>query len=142
MSAARPILWGATGVALGGVGAFAFGFPERTEDVSPWWSLGVFGVVGVLFALVSRASRWWVALGFAWLLSAWVEAGQAVWLPDSGRARVEDVVLGCVGGAVGVLLVVAFRAVRTHRRAAAVEGAPARAAGTAPTAAAAAPRTR
>ncbi len=139
MSAARPVLWCATGVALGGVGALAFGLPGRADDVSPWWSLPVFTVVGVLFALVSRTDRWWVALGLAWLLAAWIEAGQAVWLPESGRARIEDLVLGCIGGTLGVAAVVGSRALATHRRAA-------RAAGTvavAPaTAAAAAPRTR
>jgi hypothetical protein len=141
MSAARPLLSGATGIVVGGVGAFAFAFPDRTEDLSPWWTLLVFVPVGVMFALVSNPRRWWVALGFAWLLSAWVEAGQAVWLPDSGRARVEDLALGCVGCTIGVLVVVAARAMAAHARAlhaasgGATEVAPA-------TAAAAAPRTR
>jgi len=117
MSAARPLLWCATGVALVGVGAFAFALPGRADEVSSWWSLGVFLVVGAVFALVSRPERWWVALGFAWLLAAWVEAGQAVWMPESGRARVEDLVLGCIGGTLGIALVVAGRAVAVHRRA-------------------------
>lgn len=118
MSAARPVLWCVTGVALVGVGVFAFGLPGRAQDVSSWWSLAVFLAVGAIFALGSRPDRWWVALGFAWLLAAWVEAGQAVWLQDAGRARVEDLVLGCIGGTLGVALVVAARAFATHRRAA------------------------
>jgi len=117
MSAARPILWCATGAALVGVGAYAFWLPGQADEVSSWWSLGVFLVVGGLFALVSRPERWWVALGFAWLLAAWVEAGQAVWMPETGRARVEDLVLGCIGGTLGIALVVAGRAFAVHRRA-------------------------
>lgn len=136
MSAARPLLWCATGVALVGVGAFAFWLPGRAEDVSSWWSLAVFVVVGALFALVSRSDRWWVALGFAWLLAAWVEAGQAVWMPDSGRARVEDLVLGCVGGTLGIAIVIGARALAVHRRAArsasARSGVPVSAAGAVP----------
>lgn len=117
MSAARTLLWCATGVALAGVGAYAFWLPGRADEVSSWWSLGVFLVLGALFALVSRPDRWWVGLGFAWLLAAWVEAGQAVWMPDYGRARVEDLVLGCVGATLGIALVVGARAIAVHRRA-------------------------
>ncbi|OJX70123.1 MAG: hypothetical protein BGO95_03670 [Micrococcales bacterium 73-13] len=144
MSAARPLLWGATGLVLGGVGAFAFALPGRADDVSPWWTLLVFVPVGGMFALVSRPQRWWVALGFAWLLAAWVEAGQAVWLAETGRARVIDLLLGCVGGTVGVAIVVGGRALAAHSRA--VRAAAAVRAGAPevarPSAAAAAPRIR
>ncbi|HWL01930.1 MAG TPA: hypothetical protein VNQ52_06110 [Microbacteriaceae bacterium] len=141
MSAARPILWCATGIALVGVGAYAFWLPGRADEVSSWWSLGVFLVVGGLFALVSRPDRWWVALGFAWLLAAWVEAGQAVWMPETGRARVEDLVLGCIGGTLGIALVVGARAIAVHRRAA--RSAQLRSPASAPVSATAAvPRTR
>jgi len=116
MSAARTLLWCATGLALVGVAAFAFALPGGANDVSSWWSLVVFLVVGALFALISRPDRWWVGLGFAWLLAAWVEAGQAVWMSDAGRARVEDLVLGCIGGTLGIALVVGGRAVAAHRR--------------------------
>ncbi len=116
MTARRNALWGATGVAVGGIVAFGFALPGRGADISPWWSLATFGVLGVLFSLVSRPERWWVGLGFAWLVAAWIEAGQAVWLPDSGRARIEDLVLGCVGGTLGVAAVVGSRALTTHRR--------------------------
>lgn len=117
MPAARPILWCATGVALVGVGAYAFWLPGQADEISSWWSLGVFLVIGALFALVSRPDRWWVTLGFAWLLAAWVEAGQAVWMPETGRARVEDLILGCVGGTLGIALVAGSRALAVHRRA-------------------------
>ena len=117
MSASRTVLWGATGAAFGGVLALSFAFPGRGDDISPWWSLPTFGVLGALFALVSRQQRWWVGLGFAWLLAAWIEAGQAVWLPESGRARIEDLVLGCVGGTIGVAAVVGSRAALAHHRA-------------------------
>lgn len=141
MSAARPLLWGATGIVVGGVGAFAFGFPDRAEDLSPWWTLLVFLPVGVMFVLVSNPRRWWVALGFAWLLAAWIEAGQAVWLPDAGRARLEDLLLGGVGCTVGVLVVVGARVLASRARearAVADQGTVAAAA----SAAAAAPRSR
>lgn len=141
MSAARPLLWGATGVALGGMGAASFAFPGQAADVSPWWSLPAFGIIGALFALVSRPTRWWVALGFAWLLAAWIEAGQAVWLPDTGRARIEDLVLGCAGGTLGVAIVVGTRMLVAHRRAVREASRPSPSVA-APSAAAAVPRTR
>lgn len=139
MPATRVILWGATGVAIAGVCTLAFAAPGRSDDISSWWSLATFAVVGALFALVSQPRRWWVGLGFAWLLAAWIEAGQAVWLSDSGRARILDLVLGCVGGTIGVAVVVGGRALaaRAHshrtRTARAIAD---------PTRAAEAPRTR
>ncbi len=139
MPAARSLLWCAAGASVAGVCVFAFVLPGRADDISPWWSVPAFAVVGVLFALVANRRRWWVGLGFAWLLAAWIEAGQAVWLPDTGRARLVDLVLGCVGGTIGVAAVVGGRALAArakHQRTRAVRTL------AAPTTAAEAPRTR
>jgi peptidoglycan/LPS O-acetylase OafA/YrhL len=103
---------------------------------SPWWSIPVFFVLGVLLAILSVPRRWWVALGFAWLGAAWVEAAQAVWLTQSSRARIEDLLLGCVGGAIGVSVVVVTRLL-VARKAASRRALPA-----AISAAAGAPRSR
>jgi len=109
MVRSHPVLACVTALYIAAIVVFTFAMPsDATGAPSPWWSFGTFLFVGLLLALLSRAWRWWVALGFSWLGAAWVEAAQAVWLP--GRARVEDVVLGCLGGLIGVSLVVAYRA--------------------------------
>jgi len=97
----------------------SFVVPDSPEDslASSLLAIPTFMVLGILLALLSVPRRWWVALGFTWLGAAWVEAAQAVWLPASTRARIEDVVLGCLGGAVGVGAVVLSRHIAKTRAA-------------------------
>jgi len=139
----RLLLACATLLVLAAVIVAAFVLPGGADVSSSWWSLLAFAIVGALFALLASRRRWWVALGFAWLIAAWVEAGQAVWLPESGRARILDLVLGCVGGVVGVACAAGLRVAADARRSARVRRPPALAPRTAGvTAAAEAPRTR
>lgn len=107
MRRARPYLWCLAAAYLAILVASAFLLPEHAPG---WMTVLAYLVAGALLALLARRERWWVALGFVWLGSAWVEAGQAVWPPGPEKASVQDLLLGCLGGAIGVGIVTGARA--------------------------------
>jgi len=117
MLRAHPIIACAAGVYVVALVVTSFVVPDAPEDsiASSLLAIPTFLVLGVLLAMLSVPRRWWVALGFTWLGAAWVEAAQAVWLPTSTRARVEDVILGCIGGAIGVGAVMLARRIAKNR---------------------------
>ena len=116
MARSHPILALATALYLGLIVVLTFVGGDDADPPSPWWSLLVFFVVGVLLTILSAPRRWWVALGFSLLGAAWIEAAQTVWRPP-GFASLADLALGAVGSVLGVALVVTIRAVsaRTER---------------------------
>ncbi len=113
----RPLLLGVAVVYLLTIAIGAF---LLREPLPIWAALLVWFVAGLLLGAAVRPSRWWVALGFLWLGTAWVEAGQMVWLERQGSAV--DVVLGCLASAAGVGVAVACYALRDRSAARAVSG--------------------
>ena len=71
----------------------------------------VFLPVGALLLMLVGPRRWWVALGFAVLGAAWLEAGQSVWMKE-GYADMMDVMWASAGAAVGVGTVLVLAAAR------------------------------
>jgi len=80
------------------------------------WSFVLFIPVGLLLVVLMGTRRWWAALGFGVLGAAWIEAAQTVWVPEC--AHVADLVAGCVGVTVGVVVAIvvvgAKRSMRSH----------------------------
>ena len=60
--------------------------------------------VGVLLTLAFSPHRWLVAVAFGVLGAAWIEAAQAIWMPE-GYGRVEDTFWGAIGVTAGVVAV-------------------------------------
>lgn len=81
----------------------------------PWFVNVLFFVpVGALLTLLFGARRWIVAIAFGVLGAAWIEAAQAIWMPE-GYGRVEDTLWGSIGVVVGSLAVVFVRkSMRSH----------------------------
>jgi VanZ like protein len=84
----------------------------------PWYlNLLFFLPIGMLFTLLLGRRRWIVAVAFGMLGAAWIEAAQAIWMPE-GYGRVEDTFWGAVGvvtGSIAVLLTLALlRFMRSH----------------------------
>jgi hypothetical protein len=72
----------------------------------PWyWNLLFFLPIGMLFTLLVGPRRWIIAVAFGVLGAAWIEAAQAIWMPE-GYGRVEDTLWGAVGVVSGSLVVV------------------------------------
>lgn len=67
------------------------------------WKVAAFLPIGLLLLLLLGRRRWWEALAFSVLGSAWIEAAQLLWMPD-GYANPNDVLLASSGAAVGILL--------------------------------------
>ena len=78
-------------------------FVPTTEVARSAWVVPfvAFVPVGVLLVLLMGARRWWAAVGFGILGSAWIEAAQSIWMP-AGYAQVGDLVFGSLGAVVGV----------------------------------------
>jgi apolipoprotein N-acyltransferase len=90
-------------VYFGALAGIAFMPFSAAEDGPRWgWSLAIFVPVGALLLLLMGRRRWWAAFGFGVLGTAWIEAAQSVWVPQ--RADIVDLLAGCLGVAVGVLL--------------------------------------
>ena len=71
---------------------------------APWiWPFGAFVPVGVLLLLLLGRRRWWEALAFSVLGSAWIEAAQMIWMPE-GYAKPSDVLFSSVGALFGILV--------------------------------------
>lgn len=81
----------------------------------PWYLDVLFFVpVGVLLTLLFGPRRWLVAVAFGVLGAAWIEAAQAIWMPE-GYGRAEDTFWGAIGvfaGVAGALIV--LRLMRSH----------------------------
>lgn len=89
--------------------------PWKHGAECPWYlNLAFLVPVGALFTLVLGPRRWVFATAFGVVGVAWIEAAQAIWMPE-GYGRLEDTLWGSVGvviGALGVLL--AVRLIRSH----------------------------
>jgi hypothetical protein len=89
--------------------------PWRLGAECPWYLDLLFYVpVGILLTLLFDPHRWLIAVAFGVLGAAWIEAAQAIWMPE-GYGRVEDTFWGAIGvlaGIAGVLVVV--RLMRSH----------------------------
>ena len=78
-----------------------FAFLPAPWSREPEWAFFSFIPVGVFLLLLLGRRRWWAAIGFGALASAWIEAAQSVWMPP-GYAEATDVVWAVVGCALGV----------------------------------------
>jgi glycopeptide antibiotics resistance protein len=77
--------------------------PGSAANRSFWfWPFAAFVPVGILLLLLLGRRRWWAAMAFGVLGSAWIEAAQSVWMPV-GYAETWDVVWSAAGGVAGVL---------------------------------------
>jgi hypothetical protein len=118
MRARRYILIGVAAVYFGALIGLAF-VPGSASNRSLWmWPFVAFVPVGILLVLILGRRRWWAAIAFAVLGSAWVEAAQSVWMP-LGYAETLDIVWASSGAITGVVLTVIltsrmFRSMRAH----------------------------
>jgi hypothetical protein len=70
--------------------------------------------VGALLTLLFGRRRWLIAVAFGVLGAAWIEAAQAIWMPE-GYGRVEDTFWGALGVIAGVAAVlIVQRLMRSH----------------------------
>ncbi len=78
-------------------------FVRTSEQVqqSGLLPLAAFFVLGVTLLLLMGPRRWWVAVGFGVLGSAWIEAAQTVWMPP-GYASLEHLLWASLGLILGV----------------------------------------
>ena len=99
---------------LGVVVLLAF-VPWKYGAQCPWYLLVLaFLPVGVLLTLLFGRRRWLIAVAFGVLGAAWIEAAQAIWMPE-GYGRVEDSFWGVIGVIAGVAAVlVVLRLMRSH----------------------------
>jgi hypothetical protein len=89
--------------------------PWKHGAQCPWYvSVLCLVPVGALFTLLLGRRRWVFAAAFGVLGVAWIEAAQAIWMPE-GYGRVEDTLWGSAGvliGAIAVVLIARF--MRSH----------------------------
>ena len=118
MRARRYLLTGIAAVYFGALIGLAF-VPGSAANRPLWvWPLFAFVPVGILLVMLLGRRRWWAAVAFVVLGSAWIEAAQSVWMPV-GYAEVVDIVWASVGGALGVAVAVILtsprvRSMRAH----------------------------
>lgn len=99
----RPLITLAAAVYLGAVVGLAF-VPGSAANRQFWlWPFAAFLPVGILLTIVLGRRRWWAALGFSVLGSAWLEAAQSIWMPV-GYAEPVDVAWSTLGAATGVFV--------------------------------------
>ena len=113
MRAKRYILTGVAAVYFGALVGLTFVPGSGAARVAWFWPFLAFVPVGLLLVLLLGRRRWWVAIGFAILGSAWIEAAQMIWMPD-GYAELIDVVWASAGAVAGVLVAVMLTA--PHRK--------------------------
>ena len=103
-----------TGAYLGVVVVLAF-IPWRYGAECPWYlDVLFFAPVGILLTLLFGRRRWLVAVAFGVLGAAWIEAAQAIWMPE-GYGRVEDTLWGGFGVLLGIASVlVVLKLMRSH----------------------------
>ena len=118
MRARRYILIATAAIYLGALVGLTF-VPGSASNRSLWiWPFLAFVPVGILLVLLLGRRRWWAAIAFAVLGSAWIEAAQTVWMPV-GYAEVLDIVWAGSGAVAGVAITVVLtsprlRSMRAH----------------------------
>ena len=118
MRARRYILTGITAIYFGALVGLAF-VPGSGPNRAPWFvHCAAFFLVGVLLVLLLGRRRWWAAIAFAVLGSAWIEAAQMVWMPV-GYAQASHLALAASGAVAGVTVAVLLtsprlRSMRVH----------------------------
>jgi len=118
MRARRYILTGVAAVYFGALVGLTF-VPGSSANRQLWvWPFLAFVPVGILLVMLLGRRRWWAALGFAALGSAWIEAAQLVWMP-LGYAEAIDVLWASLGAGAGVAVAFVLasprlRSMRTH----------------------------
>ena len=113
MRARRYILTGAAAVYFGALVGLAFVAGSAANRALWIWPFVAFVPVGVFLLLLLGRRRWWAAVGFAVLGSAWIEAAQSVWMPP-GYAEAPDVLWASLGACAGILAVFAVSSARTQ----------------------------
>ncbi len=113
MRARRYILTGVTAVYFGALVGLTF-VPGSTASRELWvWPFVAFVPVGILLIMLLGRRRWWAAIAFMVLGSAWIEAAQSVWMPV-GYAQVGDIFWASLGGIVGLVITYALTSPRMH----------------------------
>ena len=118
MRARRYILTATAAIYFGALVGLTF-VPGSASNRSLWiWPFLAFVPVGILLVLLLGRRRWWAAIAFAVLGSAWIEAAQTVWMPV-GYAEVLDIVWAGSGAVAGVAITVVLtsprlRSMRAH----------------------------
>ena len=103
MRARRYILTGVAAVYFGALIGLTF-VPGSTANREFWvWPFLAFVPVGILLVLILGRRRWWAAVAFSVLGSAWIEAAQTVWMPV-GYAKVSDIVWASSGALAGIVV--------------------------------------
>lgn len=101
MRARRYLLTGIAAVYFGALIGLTF-VPGSAANRQMWiWPFVAFVPVGILLLLLLGRRRWWGAIAFAVLGSAWIEAAQSVWMP-AGYAELWDILWAGLGAAAGV----------------------------------------
>lgn len=104
MRSRRLILTPVAALYFGALVGLAF-VPGSAANRAFWlWPFAAFIPVGVLLVMLLGRRRWWAAIGFSVLGSAWLEAAQSIWMPV-GYAEALDVAWATLGATVGVLVV-------------------------------------
>jgi hypothetical protein len=118
MRARRYILTAITAIYFGALVGLTF-VPGSASNRALWiWPFMAFVPVGILLLLLLGRRRWWAAIAFAVLGSAWIEAAQTVWMPV-GYAEVLDIVWAGSGAVAGVAITLILssprlRSMRAH----------------------------
>lgn len=93
--------------------------PTTPEFQQSWFiPFAAFFLLGVILLLLMGPRRWWAAIGFGVLGSAWIEAAQTIWMPV-GYASLDHVLWASIGVVLGVvaallLILSAHRAAPSH----------------------------
>jgi len=103
MSRARFLLSVFAALYIGAIVGLTF-VPTTPETQSSWLlPLGVFFVLGVVLLVLMGPRRWWAAIGFGVLGSAWIEAAQTIWMPV-GYSSLDHVFWATIGLVLGVVV--------------------------------------
>ncbi|MBX3098718.1 MAG: VanZ family protein [Salinibacterium sp.] len=121
MRAKRYILTGIAAIYFGALVGLTF-VRGPAFDRGLWvWPFVAFLPVGILLVLLLGRRRWWAAVAFAVLGSAWIEAAQSIWMPV-GYAQAIDIAWASLGAVAGIAATVAV--INSRRYAARPHGSP------------------
>lgn len=113
MRARRYILTGVAAVYFGALVGLTF-VPGSSADREFWvWPFVAFVPVGILLVLILGRRRWWAAVAFSVLGSAWMEAAQTVWMP-AGYAKVSDILWASSGALAGIAVTFVLTSARVR----------------------------